>query len=237
MKQKVKEAIECVGFKTAMNPAEHTIWMNREKAVPIRKVRIFTPSVTKPIHLKPQRDASAKAYKQDYLVTNDGNYCMAVYEGTDKRGKTRRSFEIVSNLEAAQYFKASADRTARPDLVPVTDKNGDPLKCLLKTGTMVLFYENSPEELHECTPQELAKRLYKVIAMSAEGRAQFLFHQEAREQKVLKEICGNGASMFDAKCPAPKLRLSTSNFNMYVEGYDFNMTVTGEIEFKHEPSC
>nr|WP_290016496.1 type II CRISPR RNA-guided endonuclease Cas9 [uncultured Alistipes sp.] len=237
VKQKVKEAIDCVGFKTAMNPEEHTIWMNQEKAVPIRKVRIFTPSVTQPIHLKKQRDASEKTYKQDYLVTNDGNYCMAVYEGTDKRGKTRRSFEIVSNLEAAQYFKASADRTARPDLVPVTDTNGNPLKCLLRTGTMVLFYENSPEELHECSRKELAKRLYKVIAMSAEGRAQFLFHQEAREQKALKEICGSGASVFEAKCPAPKLRLSTSNFNMYVEGYDFDMTVTGEIEFKHGPSC
>ena len=237
VKSKIKDAIECVGFKTAMNPAEHTIWMNQEKAIPIRKVRIFTPNITKPIHLKAQRDKSEKEYKRDYLVANDGNYCMAVYEGTDKRGKTKRSFEIISNLEAACYFKASADRTARPDLVPLSDENGYPLKYLLKTGTMVLFYEKSPAELHECTRKELTRRLYKAITMSAEGRAQFLFHQEAREQKMLKEICGNGASAFDAKCPAPKLRLRVSNFNMYVEGYDFDLSVTGEIRFKHEPSC
>ena len=76
---------------------------------------------------------------------------MAIYEGVDKKGKTKRSFEIVSNLEAAQYFKASADRDDRPDLVPIADANGYPLKCILKTGTMVLFYEHTPAELYECT--------------------------------------------------------------------------------------
>lgn len=237
VRQRVKEAVEAVGFKTAINPAEHTIWMNEEKQIPIRKVRIFAPSVKQPIHLKKQRDLSAKEYKRDYLVVNAGNYCMAVYEGTDKRGREKRSFEIVSNLEAARYFKASADTTVRPDLVPLADANGYLLKYILKTGTMVLFYEKSPAELHECTQKELVKRLYKVVTMSQEGRAQFLFHQEAREQKLISEECGNGVSAFDAKSPAPKLRLSVSSFNMYVEGYDFELTVTGELKFKHGSPC
>lgn len=37
---------------------------------------------------------------------------MAVYEGKDNQGKLKRTFEIVSTLEAAQYFKASADKAA-----------------------------------------------------------------------------------------------------------------------------
>lgn len=237
VKTRVKEAVDKVGFAKAMNPDEYTIWMNEQKGVPIRKVRIFTPSVTQPISLKKQRDLSDKEYKQDYHVTNDGNYCMAVYEGQDKKGCTKRTFEIVSNPMAAEYFKRSADREGRPDLVPSADGNGYPLKCILKAGTMVLFYENSPAELYECTRKELAKRLYKTIAMSAEGRAQFLFHQEAREQTALKEICGNGASRFTASAPSPKLRLSVSNFNMLVEGYDFELTVTGELKFKREMPC
>lgn len=57
---------------------------------------------------------------------------MAVYEGKDKKGKLKRSFELVSNLEAAQYFKASADRETYPDMVPLADANGFPLKCILK---------------------------------------------------------------------------------------------------------
>ena len=60
VRDRVREAIDEVGFKTAMNPDEYTIWMNREKGIPIRKVRIFTPSVKHPIALKKQRDLSAK---------------------------------------------------------------------------------------------------------------------------------------------------------------------------------
>lgn len=237
VRDRVREAIDEVGFKTAMNPDEYTIWMNREKGIPIRKVRIFTPSVKHPIALKKQRDLSAKEYKRDYHVVNEGNYCTVIYEGQDKKGKTKRTFELVSNLEAAQYFKASADREARPDLVPQTDTNGFPLKYILKTGTMVLFYENTPAELYECTRKELVKRLYKVTAMAAEGRVQFLFHQEARDQKTLTALYGAGASQFCQSNPSPKLRLSVSNFNMLVEGYDFELTATGEIKFKDDRPC
>lgn len=48
-------------------------------------MRIFTPNVTQPIALKKQRDLSDKEYKRDYHVANDGNYCMAIYEGQDKK--------------------------------------------------------------------------------------------------------------------------------------------------------
>lgn len=241
VKQKVKEAIDDVGFKTAMNPAEHTIWMNREKSVPIRKVRIFTPSVTQPIHLKKQRDRSEKEYKRNYHVANDGNYCMAVYEGTDRRGKTKRSFEIVSNLEAACYFKASADRAARPDLVPLSDANNYPLKYILKTGTMVLFYENSPAELHECSQVELAKRLYKVTGFStltvsnnSYGRLSLKHHQEARPAGELK--AKNGVWKI-GEAYRPVISILHTQLNAYVEGYDFELTVAGELKFKHGPSC
>ncbi|MDE7344206.1 MAG: CRISPR-associated protein Csn1, partial [Alistipes sp.] len=230
VKSKIEEAIECVGFKTAMNPAEHTIWMNREKGIPIRKVRIFTPTVTQPIHLKAQRDKSEKEYKRDYLVANDGNYCMAVYEGTDNRGKAKRSFEIVSNLEAAQYFKASADRTARPDLVPLSDENDYPLKYILKTGTMVLFYENSPEELHECSQAELVKRLYKVtgfstltISNNSYGRLSLKHHQEARPAGELKAQDGAWKTKEEYR---PVIRILHTQLNAYVEGYDFELTLS-----------
>ncbi len=238
VRDRVREAIDEVGFKTAMNPDEYTVWMNREKGIPIRKVRIFVGK-TNLIKLgdKQHRDQSGKDYKRKYLVANGGNYCMAIYEGLDKKGKPKRTFELINNLDAAKYFKASTDREACPDLVPRADANGFPLKYTLKTGTMVLFYENSPAELYDCSRRELAKRLYKVTAMAAEGRVQFLFHQEARDQKTLTSLYGVGASQFRQSDPAPKLRLSISSFNMLVEGYDFELTITGEIKFKHGTPC
>lgn len=223
----VKAAIAREGFKEAISKP---ICFNAEKGVYIKKVRIFTPSITQPIKLKKHRDESRFDYKRNYHVANDSNYCMAIYEGTDAKGKTKRSFKLVNNLDAAAYFNG---KSGRDHLVPQSDANDYPLKCILRTGTMVLFYENSPEELYECTKKELVKRLYKVKAMSKEGRIQFIYHQDARKDDLIKAECGMGASKIDVVNPPAKLRLSISNINAYVEGYDFELTVTGEVKFKH----
>ncbi|MDE7006424.1 MAG: hypothetical protein K2O82_07950, partial [Alistipes sp.] len=114
-------------------------------------------------------------------------------------------------------------------------------KCLLKTGSMVLFYENSPEELHECTQKELAKRLYKVTGFStltvsnnSYGRLTMKHHQEARPAGDLKTQDGTWRIKEEYR---PVIRILHTQLNAYVEGYDFDMSVTGEIIFKHEPSC
>ncbi|GFI54115.1 hypothetical protein IMSAGC022_00726 [Alistipes sp.] len=211
--------------------------MNEQKRIPIKRVRIFAPTVTAPIKLKEHRDLSKKEHKHHYHVVNDGNYCMAIYEGQDKKGRTKRSFEIVDNLEAAEYFKASADRSERLDLVPRSDACGNPLRCILKTGTMVLFYENSPEELYDCSKRELAKRLYKLtqfstlrIGNNSYGIIVFRHHQEARPASELKPK--NGVWKIGEEY-RPLIRILHTQFNALVEGSDFELTVTGEIIFKH----
>ena len=237
VKARVKEAIEQYGFKEAMG-TKHPIYMNRDKEIPIRKVRIFTPSVTNPIHLKPQRDRSTKTYKQDYHVANDSNYCMAIYEGKNTKGQLKRTFEIISNLEAARYFKRSTDKASRPDLVPQRDANGYPLRWLLKTGTMVLFYEQSPAELYDCSPRELSKRLYKVTGLSTltiqkkylYGSVMLRHHQEARASTELTAKSGVWTSQ---EAYRPIISILHTQLNAYVEGYDFEMSVTGKITFKH----
>lgn len=235
----VKAAIARDGFKEAMSKP---ICFNEAKGVYIKRVRIFTPSVTSPIHLKRHQMLSRFDYKQDYYVVNDGNYCMAIYEGVDSKGKTKRSFQIVNNLNAVRFYNG---KTSRYDLVPQSDEHNYPLKCILRTGTMVLFYENSPEELYKCSRSELSKRLYKVIKMMKDGRIAFKFHQEARNDERLKsdyekvygekapKFLTNGYSSIDFIKPYPKLLLSQGSLNMYVEGYDFELTVTGVIKFKH----
>ena len=240
VRQKVKEAIDAVGFKTAMDTESHPIWMNEQKRVPIRKVRIFAGKniSPKPLGGKKHRDLSALPHKRPVYVSYGSNYCMAIYEGKDNQGKLKRTFEIVSTLEAAQYFKASADKAARPDLVPQSDANGFPLKCILKTGTMVLFYEETPEELYECTQQELAKRLYKLTKFSSMttgnnsyGLCTFRHHQEARPAGELKP---KGGAWKAGEAYRPLISLYHTQLNAYVEGFDFELSVTGTVRFKHE---
>jgi len=234
VREKVAAVVRQKGFKQAM---AEPIWMNEERGIAIKKVRCFTPSVTKPIHLKKHRDLSAHEYKQDYHVANDSNYVMALYEGIDGRGKIKRDFELISNKDAAEYYKRSCDRHALPDLVPIT-KNNLPLKYVIKTGTMVLFYENSPEELYESDHKELSKRLYKVIGMSEQvvsdiyhyGTLSLKYHQEARPSK---ELNIKGGLYKISEGYRPMIGIKHTQFNALVAGYDFELTVTGKIIFKH----
>lgn len=66
----IEAAIKEKGFKDAMTGV---IWMNEEKQIPIKKVRCYTPSVTKPLNIRQQRDISVKEYKQQYHVVNGAN--------------------------------------------------------------------------------------------------------------------------------------------------------------------
>ena len=232
----VKAAIEREGFKEAMSKP---ICFNEAKGVYIKRVRIYTPSVTSPIILKKHQMLSRFDHKQNYYVANDGNYCMAIYEGVDAKGKTKRSFQIINNLEATKFYNG---KTSRYDLVPQSDENDFPLKCILRTGTMVLFYENSPEELYECSRAELAKRLYKVTGMSVMaikrqsgkidryGMFTMKHHQEARPSGELKAKNGEWKIGEEYR---PAIIINHNQLNTLVEGYDFELTVTGEIKFKH----
>jgi CRISPR-associated endonuclease Csn1 len=234
VREKVQQAIAEKGFKQAM---AGPIWMNEEKGVEIKKVRCYAGHVTAPIKLKEHRDVSRHEHKRHLRVVNDGNYMMAVYEGTDAKGKTKRGFEIVNNLEAATHFKASSDKEAFADIVPLSNDDGYPLKWTFKTGTMVLLYENSPEEIYEADAKELRKRLYKVIGMSKSvisgkynyGIFTFKHHQEAKPGVELKEKKGEYKSGEEYR---PIICMNHNQIKALVEGYDFVLTVTGEVEFK-----
>ena len=145
----VEATIRENGFKEAM---AGTIWMNEEKQIPIKKVRCYTPSVTKPLNIRQQRDVSPKEYKQQYHVTNDNNYLLALYIGKDKKGKEKREFEIINMLQTAQYFRTSNDKVAvGNNIVPIKSEHDYPFVYSLKIGTMVLLYEKSPNEVWDAS--------------------------------------------------------------------------------------
>ncbi|MBO7263604.1 MAG: CRISPR-associated protein Csn1 [Alistipes sp.] len=229
----VKNAIEREGFKEAMSKP---ICFNESKGVFIKKVRIYTASnlSPKPLGHKTHRDKSQYDYKQPYYVVYGGNYCMAIYEGLDNKGKVKRSYNLISNLEAAAFYNG---KTMRDDLVALSDSNDYPLQYILRAGTMVLFYENSPKELYECSRAELSKRLYKVKGLcdkkTGNNRTAYItmiHHQEARPDSDL--VIKKGVFIANEEY-RPIIEQSHNQLNVFVEGYDFELTVTGEIKFKH----
>lgn len=232
VRQCVEDAIRREGFKEALSKP---ICFNKEKRVYIKKVRVYAESLTQPIKLKKHRDISRHEHKQSYYVVNDGNYCMAVYEGVDDKGKRKRSFKIVNNLAAANYYNG---KTADKYVVPLSDEYDYPLKYILRTGTMVLFYEKSPSELYDCTKTELVRRLYKVTGLSSMtiqkrysyGVITLKHHSEARSSGELNIKKGVWETGEDYR---PLISIYHTQINAYVEGYDFELTITGEIKFKH----
>ena len=230
VRQKVEDAIALHGsLKKAL---EFGLWMNQEKGVPIKKVRIFTPSVTRPINIRQQRDQSRHEYKRQYHVQNDRNYMMAIYIGQDKKGKEKREFEIVNNIDTARYYKRSND--SADGLVPETSfKGGFPLAYCLKIGTMVLLYEESPEEVWDLDRNGLVKRLYKVVGLSSMvissynyGTISLVHHQDARPSTEIKLKNGVYKASEEFR---PGIKMLHTQFKALVQGVDFEINDLGEI--------
>lgn len=229
VQKKIQDAIDERGFKHLL---DSPIWMNEAKGIEIKKVRVRTPSVSNPLHIKSHRDQSKHTYKQTYHVANDSNYCMAIYEGINDKKKVKRSYLIINNIDAVTKKKAGEA------LYPLSDNDGMPLKWVLKIGTMVLFYEKSPEELFVATPKELAKRLYKVTGLTTNpvgkgyGSINLRFHQEARPSTDPLAKSKNG-SWSQGEEIRPGIIMLHTQFNALVQNQDFTISESGKIEFIH----
>lgn len=207
---------------------------------PIRKVRIQARLAEPLKDFKKHRNVSKHVHKQRYYVQNDTNYCLVLYESDDRE---KRAAEIIKLMDAVQYFKASNNEYRRENSLIESEKKGMKIKGLLRPGTLVLFYEYSPEEIWELDEGDLKNRLYYYRKAGKNGQTTFQFHQEARNDENLKEdyqrkhgnkppkSLTNGESKIDFnRLPIPKLLLSPINMRMLIEGVDFKITPTGKIE-------
>ena len=228
----IEAAINEKGFKEAMSS---TIWMNEEKQIPIKKVRCYTPSVTKPLNIRQQRDVSSKEYKQQYHVTNDSNYLLALYIGKDKKGKEKREFEIINMLQTAQYFRTSNDKVAvGNNIVPVKSEHEYPFAYSLKIGTMVLLYEKSPNEVWDASVKERGRRMYKITGLSSMtingcsyATINMRNHEEAR---LSKEVKAKNGTYKQGEEFRPAIIMLHTQLNALVQGYDFEINELGEIK-------
>lgn len=228
----IETAINEKGFKDALSS---TIWMNEEKQIPIKKVRCYTPSVTKPLNIRQQRDVSSKEYKQQYHVTNDSNYLLALYIGKDKKGKEKREFEIINMLQTAQYFKTSNDKVAvGNNIVPVRSEHDYPFAYSLKIGTMVLLYEKSPNEVWDASIKERGRRMYKITGLSSmtiNGCSYAMINMRNHEEaRLSKEVKAKNGTYKQGEEFRPAIIMLHTQLNALVQGYDFEINELGEIK-------
>lgn len=236
------EKDKLISFNNNGAKVNETIWQNKDKQIPLKKVRIYTPSVKSPLKdfkKHPEHFRSQKTYKQQYNVVNEENYCMAIYEGFDKNGKPKRDFELVNNIDAGEYYKLSnMTHRANHDLVPNPHlKSGLPLKYILKKGMMVLMYDKNPNEIWELPNNQKLGRLYEITQLDVEKYAEIklLHHQEAREKKEITKFMGlktgmKGGKNIDNYRKFPWVKIGYTTFDCIVENIDFKITPTGKVE-------
>ena len=235
VKDKLKKAKENKVLVFSSNPQQKnklngTIWMHEGKGIPIKKVRIYARSVKNPLEIKEHMaiSKSRHEHKQKVYAQNDENYALAIYEGTDKNEKIKRAYSTINNMDAGQYFKLSNKQFRQIyNIVPNLDeKKGLPLKYILRKGLLVLFYKEDCSEIYDLSSKDLFTRLYKLSKFDAQGRLTFRPHFEARQASELKEVYS-----IDFEKPIEQVRLQVSKLDMLVEGYDFEMTSSGKINF------
>ena len=224
MRRKVEEAIAQHGsLKKAL---ELGIWMNEEKQIPIKKVRVLT-GLRNPINIRQQRDKSRHEYKQQFHVQNDRNYILAIYSGTNAKGKEQRAFELISNLAAARFYRRSNENNK--NILPAS-KNGLKLSYKLKIGLMVILYENDPNEIWSLNKNENQKRLYIITRLGINSPTAMLItlvhHQEARPSSEIK--LKNGAFKASEEF-RPGIKMLHTQFRALVAGEDFEINDLGEI--------
>lgn len=213
---------------------EAGIWMNKEKGVKINKVRVYANQIKRPLEIRRQRDVSNKEYKRCFHVANDSNYIMGIYVGADKKGKEKRTFELVNSLDAVRFYNSGVLKQGI-DLLPNEDSNGYALKWRLKIGTMVLLYENTPDEIYDLDIKMLTRRLYKITGMSSMvvsgcsyGTLALVYNQEARPSTEYSFKNGIYKSNEELR---PGITLLHTQFRGLVQGQDFEINDIGEIIF------
>ena len=223
VKQKIKAAVEGKEFKKAI---AEPIYMNEEKGILIKKVRCFESSVKNPLHIRQHRDLSKKEYKQQINVTVNGcQYGMAIYEDI-VNGRLKRKSEIINMVQAARYYNKKTN-----EMAPQA-KDGVPLKYIVTSGMQVILLQSYDENYKKLAQSELRNRLYNIISMEADGRITLRHNQEARSDKEVRAATSPQSGGYkEGKETYPLYRLSTTNFNALVEGFDFTIDVLGRIHF------
>ena len=183
----------------------------------------------KAIEVKAQTYPSKYNYKNMYYAQNDGNYLCLLYEGV-KKGKIERKFRFLNYFEVASMgIKDVKNLMGEPYFNKIEEKNFTlNLTAIIKAGTRVIMWTESPEEITCLSDWELSRRLFVVYKFNLKG-ANCIYlqsHIEARNEISKDE----DFTIFDSKNYQARLTLVANGFNCLIEDRDFIIDETGMIK-------
>lgn len=185
----------------------------------IRHVRCFT-NETNPLQLKQQTYHSKYDHKNYYYVHMGALFAMCKYVNNEGE-KEKVEYRVLSLYDVVQNRKHGLEDISKQ--ITVKDiKYG--LSFALKSGDMVLLYQDNVEELYELDRMNLVNRLYVVKGFESDNRI-----------KLLKHIC---STTFENKKATSfkgdfvdQIRSGIKSLKFLVRGIDFELTIDGNIKF------
>ena len=193
---------------------EHNIKTHR-----IRHIRCHT-SVRSALKIKEQLNKSTKDYKQYFYAESGDLYTICCY--TNGKKKEYRPYRLY---DIAQHRKAGIEDI--PEFI--TDKKGNRLELSykLRSGDMILLYENTPEELYDMDPVNLKQRLYKVDRFESKGFKIYLTNHLIANGEI-------GHSIKDYNQMPQTVRCGVNTLKFFIMGEHNDFIIKGNnIIFNH----
>lgn len=195
---------------------------------PIRHIRIWA-NVSDPLKVKLQTNLSKLEYKQHYYAGNATNSYFAIYKGEEKKGfafrnllETAQALSTTSIKQPSELFESFITITKAKKTIKI------PLTYVFENGMKVIF-KKEDEDVRLLTINELLKRLYTYTNFEKDGRLNFKYHLEARNNNDIIVI---SESEIDFTNPKPTLRFGYAKYDFLVEGYEFEINIDGTIRWK-----
>ncbi|MCQ2289407.1 MAG: hypothetical protein MJZ74_09960 [Muribaculaceae bacterium] len=200
-------------FKEACNNDFFMMDNKGNKVNKIRHVRCFA-SLTSPLPIKTQQYTSTKWYKQEYYAGMGDLHSICQYTHLDKC-----SYTVYSLLEVALRKKEGISPIPLKRIIKNLEYT---LSAVIKTGDMMLLYNEDIDELYTNDISFLSQRLYKVVGFESDGRITLSRHLIAFKEK------GNKIKDF-INLPST-IRCSASKLKFLLQGRDF-IIQNGKIQF------
>jgi len=228
LKEQIRKQVNEAGsLKDAFEKGIYMLDKNGDKVNKIRHIRVWA-NVSDPLTIKKHTHPTRFPYKQHYYAANATNSYFAIY-----KGEGRKDFELRNLFQTANILSlnkvSKRDDLFEPSVNIIKGKKTLTLHLsyVLESGVKVIFRREENEVLSSLKHQELLKRLYVVTNFEKDGRLNFRYHLEARNE--IKDVYTE--SELDFTVPKPTLRFSYSKYDFWVEGYDFTVNMDGSMNF------
>lgn len=160
-----------------------------------------------------------RSYKTRLYAKNNSNYLFLLYEGI-KKGKLVRRSRIINLFEVALLQKQGVTNDSleytlynTPEYAVIESKGVIyNLTAIIKEGTRIILWNETPDEIKDLKREELSQRLYVVDNFNNTGSDHIYLSKHL-----------NATNKSDMSLVADKI-------NALIEHRDFNINKLGEIE-------